>query len=233
MSSFDDLNKSFPSLNLGVMDTTKYEPGGKVTATKPECVELANSINTNIDDFNKAKNELINETTTLQELQAEFDRQVERGKTALPVYLDAVKHMDALIEACKRVQKCDSTEVRQNMQTYREKANVAMTTVSVAINFINDATSKALNAADAMRTSFEKCVNLGLEVIQNLKPKFEICEAGDGTIVVSIKQPGESSGPIGDYDAGDADTNLTSGSTEVAQQSSPSSGASGVSGALA
>lgn len=193
MSSFDDLNKNFPSLSLGVMDITKYEPGGKVTATKTECVGLANSINTSIDNFNKSKHEFIVETTTLQELRTEFDRQVEIGKTALPAYLNAVKAMDALVLACKRVQECDSTEVSKNMQMYKEKASGAMTTISSALNFINDATDKANKTASKMRSSFEKCVSFGLEVTQNLRPKFETCENVDGTVVVSIKQPGESS----------------------------------------
>jgi hypothetical protein len=231
MSSFDDLNKSFPTLNLGNMDSTKYEPGGKVTATKPECVELANSINTNIDNFNRAKNDLINKLIELNELQDKFEEQVNRGKGALPVYLDAVKHMDALTEACKRVQKCDSKEVRQNMQTYRAQANVAMSTISFAIEFINSSIDKANKIADAMRDAFGRCVNFGLEVTQNLKPKFEVCEAGDGTVVVSITQPSGTSGSgSGSTDTGGSSTG---GSTEVAQQSSQNSDSSGVSGALA
>jgi len=219
---FDSAAPDFSDYNL-----SQYNPGSKVTATKPECETLAKQLNEKIDEYWAANNLFSGYAADLSETYNKFEESKEEGKLAFAKYIQAIRAMKALYEACKRLNKCNDPDAQANMNRYAQESAALWATVKGYISFIRKSLETLKDLNTKLKDSFEDGKAAGESVRNSLKPDFLRCEAGSGKVKVSISSPDST-----DSDSsGTTDTAGTSGTTEAGTEDADDTVASGASGA--
>ena len=221
---FDVQSPDFADMNL-----SQYNPGAKVIATRPECEELARQVNSNVDVYLSASRDFASYSANLLAAYEKFNDAKENGKAAWRQYIQALKAMKALLEACRKLNKCADTDVQANLERYTKEAQSLWNTVKTYIQIVKTSLADMSTLYDQLKTAYDTGREAGFLVREQLKPAFIRCESSTGSVKVSITDPPDTSDETG--------TGSTSGGTDVAQGTGDGTGdgagddASGASGA--